>query len=83
MALSALKTGIQVVIWDTGSTNHYVHNSHARRMGFPRRRETLRVLTIGEDVKTINWKIYKCQILDKEGFIYEFLAHELDELPGI
>ena len=44
----------EVVLWDTGSTNHYVRNGHARKMGFPSRRETMRVLTIGGDVKTID-----------------------------
>ena len=49
----------EVVLWDTGSTNNYVRNDHARKMGFPSRRETMRVLTIGGNVKTING-IYRC-----------------------
>ena len=54
----------EVLLWDTGSTNHYVRNGHARKMGFPSRGETIRVLFIGRDVKTIDGIIYKCEISD-------------------
>lgn len=71
-----------VVLWDTGSTNHYVRNGHATKMGFPSRRETIRVLTIGGDVKTIDGIIYRCQISDQNSNDKEFVAHGQDEVTG-
>ena len=71
MKIPALMPGrespYEVVLWDIGSTNHYICNGHTRRMGFSSRKETMRVLTIGGDVKTIDGIIYKCQIFDQKG----------------
>ena len=87
MKIPALKpereSPYKVVLWDRWSTNHYVHNSQARRMGFPSRRETMRVLTFGGDMKTIDRIIYRCQISDQEGNIEEFVAHGLDKVTRV
>ena len=70
----------KVVLWDTGSTNHYVRIGHAETMGFPSRKEMMRVCTIGGDIKTIDGILYQCQIIDRDGNVEEFIAHALVEV---
>ena len=63
MKIPALKPdgrcpSFEVVLWDSGSTNHYVQITHTERMKFPSKREIMRVSTIGGDVKTIKGVLY-------------------------
>ena len=57
----------EVVLWDTDSTNHYVRIGHAEKMGFPTRRENMRVCTIGGDIKVIDGILFQCQIVNGGG----------------
>ena len=82
LKLSKYDLPYEVVLWDTVSTNHYVKNGHARKMVFPSRRETMRVLTIGGYVKKIDGITYRCQISDQNSNIEDFVAHRLDKVTG-
>ena len=64
------------------STNHYVRIGHTEKMGFPSRKETMRVCTIGGDVKTIDGILYQCQIIERGGNVEEFIAHSLEDVTG-
>ena len=43
----------EVVLWDTGLTNHYVRIGHAEKMGFPKKRE-IQSQHHWRDLKTID-----------------------------
>ena len=73
----------ETVLWDTACTGYFVRNDHAINMRFPRKKETLRVITLGGDIKEIEGLIYDCQIRDLRGNTHSFQAHGLDEVTGI
>jgi len=70
----------ETVLWDTACTGYSVRNDHAVSMKFPCQRKTLRVITLGGELKEIEGLIFDCQIKDN---VHEFKAHGLNEVTGI
>jgi len=72
----------EVVLWDTACSGLFVRKDHAKKMGFPCKQKLLRVCTLGGDIKEIDGSIFECEIIDRSGKSYKFMAHGLDEVTG-